>query len=316
MQSHSSEGRDAWAYPGVSSAWEFRPICADAPGMLRVAEGENLSLKKFLYVGCSCADTMTDQEQLLTVNDLRISFGGLVAVDKVSFELKPGEIVGLIGPNGAGKTTTFNLLTGFIDPDGGDIVFNGKDITHSAPHSRAQEGLIRTFQVARELSGMKVIDNLLLGAQDNPRESVVQNFVPVSSGDTFQESNQEKANQWLERLDLWELRDEYAGDLSGGQRKLLELGRALMADPDLLLLDEPMAGVNPSLTDRLLDQIRWLRDEQGLSFLIVEHDIDLIMSISDKIVAMHNGKVLSKGTPEKVQENDELLEAYLGADTV
>jgi branched-chain amino acid transport system ATP-binding protein len=120
----------------------------------------------------------------------------------------------------------------------------------------------------------------------------------------------------LERLDLWELRNEYAGDLSGGQRKLLELGRALMAEPDLLLLDEPMAGVNPNLTDRLLAQIRELRDEQELSFLIVEHDIDLIMSISDKIVAMHNGKVLSKGSPETVQENEELLEAYLGADTV
>lgn len=259
---------------------------------------------------------MADQEQLLTVNDLYLSFGGLVAVDKVSFELKPGEIVGLIGPNGAGKTTTFNLLTGFNDPDQGEIVFNGKDITHASPHIRAQEGLIRTFQVARELSGMRVVDNLLLGAQDNPGEAVFKNFIPISSVDSFQESNQKKANQWLERLDLWDLRNEYAGDLSGGQRKLLELGRALMAEPDLLLLDEPMAGVNPSLTDRLLAQIRELRDEQELSFLIVEHDVDLIMSISDKIVAMHNGKVLSRGSPEKVQENEELLEAYLGADTV
>lgn len=272
-----------------------------------------LSLKKFLYIGFGCASTVTDQNQLLTVDNLHIAFGGLVAVDNISFKLKPGEIVGLIGPNGAGKTTTFNLLTGFIHPDQGDIIFNGTDVTHSPPHVRAQEGMIRTFQIARELSGMKVIDNLLLGAQDNPGESVVRNFVTADTVNSYQEANREKASKWLERLDLSEHRDEYAGDLSGGQRKLLELGRALMADPDLLLLDEPMAGINPKLTHKLLNQIRRLRDEQGLSFLIVEHDIDLIMSISDKIVAMHNGRILSRGTPEKVQENDELLEAYLGA---
>jgi len=253
---------------------------------------------------------MTDP--LLRAENLRKSFGGLVAVDGATFEVEEGTIVGLIGPNGAGKSTTFNLLSGFHDLDGGEVVFEGESVGGLSPAARAQRGMVRTFQITRELTGMRVTANMLLAAQDHPGEKVLPALVGTESVEEREERARERAADLLKFLDLWELRDEYAGNLSGGQRKLLELGRALMADPDLLLLDEPVAGVNPELTDRLLARIDDLQSDEGMTFVVVEHDMDVIMSISDKVIGMHNGEVLSVGTPEEVKQDERMLEAYLG----
>jgi branched-chain amino acid transport system ATP-binding protein len=251
---------------------------------------------------------------LLEADGLRKTFGGIVAVDEVSFAVDRTEIVGVIGPNGAGKSTMFKLLAGFQKPDEGTVVFDGEDITDLAPNERTQRGLVRTFQIAQELTGMRVMDNMLLASQNNPGEKVLAAAVNTGSVRDFEGTAHDRAEELLKFLELWDLREEYAGNLSGGQRKLLELGRALMADPDLLLLDEPMAGVNPDLTDRLLQRIMDLRDERDMTFLVVEHDIDAIMRISDTVIGMHDGTVLSKGTPEEVQSDEQMLEAYLGGD--
>ncbi|WP_049937747.1 ABC transporter ATP-binding protein [Haloplanus natans] len=251
---------------------------------------------------------------LLEANGLRKTFGGIIAVDDVSFEVDRNEIVGVIGPNGAGKSTMFKLLAGFHKPDEGTVVLDGEDITDLAPNERTQRGLVRTFQIAQELTGMQVMDNMLLASQNNPGEKVLAAAANTGSVRDFEGNARDRAEELLKFLELWDLREEYAGNLSGGQRKLLELGRALMADPDLLLLDEPMAGVNPDLTDRLLQRIMDLRDERDMTFLVVEHDIEAIMRISDTVIGMHDGGVLSKGTPEEVQSDEQMLEAYLGGE--
>ncbi|GAB6861001.1 ABC transporter ATP-binding protein [Haloplanus litoreus] len=251
---------------------------------------------------------------LLEARGLRKTFGGIVAVDDVSFEVDRREIVGVIGPNGAGKSTTFKLLAGFHRPDEGIVRFDGEEVTDLGPEKRAQRGMVRTFQIAQELTGMRVMENMLLAAQNHPGEKVLAAAANTSSVRDYESDARDRAEELLKFLELWDLREEYAGNLSGGQRKLLELGRALMAEPDLLLLDEPMAGVNPDLTDRLLQRIMELRDERDMTFLVVEHDIEAIMRISDTVIGMHDGKVLSKGTPEEVQSDERMLEAYLGGD--
>ena len=257
---------------------------------------------------------MSDSVPILETENVTRSFGGLVAVDNVSVSLRQGEITGLIGPNGAGKSTLFNLVSGFLDPDDGTVMLKGQDVTELRPDERAERGLIRTFQITRELSGMTVMNNMLLAAQDNPGERIVPLLTKLGAAREYENEQRERAEELLKYLELWELRDEYACNLSGGQRKLLELGRSLMSDPDVLLLDEPMAGVNPDLTDHLLDRIMELRDEENRTFLIVEHDIDTIMSISDTVIGMHNGQVLVQGEPEVVQQDEQLLEAYLGGE--
>jgi len=251
---------------------------------------------------------------ILATDDVTRSFGGLVAVDGVSVTIERGEITGLIGPNGAGKSTLFNLMSGFLDPDEGAVRLKGEDVTDLRPDERAERGLIRTFQITRELSGMTVMNNMLLAAQDNPGERILPLLTQLGTVREFEDAQGDRAEELLKYLELWDLRDEYAGNLSGGQRKLLELGRSLMSDPDVLLLDEPMAGVNPDLTDHLLDRIMELRDEENRTFLIVEHDIETIMSISDTVIGMHNGEILVQGSPETVQQDEEMLEAYLGGD--
>ncbi|WP_251341912.1 ABC transporter ATP-binding protein [Haloplanus halophilus] len=251
---------------------------------------------------------------LLEASNLRKTFGGIVAVDEVSFEVERREIVGVIGPNGAGKSTMFKLLSGFHHPDEGSVEFDGEDVTELEPDERAQRGMVRTFQIAQELTGMQVMENMLLASQNHPGEKVLAAAANTGTVRDHESEARERAEELLKFLELWDLREEYAGNLSGGQRKLLELGRALMAEPDLLLLDEPMAGVNPDLTDRLLERIMELRDERDMTFLVVEHDIEAIMRISDTVIGMHDGKVLSKGTPEEVQSDERMLEAYLGGD--
>jgi ABC-type branched-subunit amino acid transport system ATPase component len=250
-------------------------------------------------------------DPVLRVENLYKSFGGLVAVDEASFEVERGTVVGLIGPNGAGKSTTFNLITGFHEADGGTVELDGEDVTDLPPEARATRGMIRTFQISRELTGMTVRQNVRLGGQDHAGENVVQALAGTASDREAEIAD--RSAEILKQLELWDLRDEYAGNLSGGQRKLLELGRALMADPDVLLLDEPMAGVNPSLSDEIIEMIERMK-RNGLTVLIVEHDIDMIMDISDTVIGMHQGRVLTSGSPEAVQHDDDLLEAYLGGE--
>ena len=249
----------------------------------------------------------------LQVEGLRKSFGGITAVDDASFEVERGSLTGLIGPNGAGKSTTFNLITGMIEPDAGTVTFDGEDITGMEPHAIANRGLVRTFQIARELQEMTVLENMMLAPKGQRGESLWRSVAPGFRGDVVEQEHDLLDRVWevLEFFDIDHIAEEYAGNLSGGQRKLLELARALLTDPDVLLLDEPFAGVNPSLEKRLLEHIHELR-EQGYTFLLVEHDMDLIMENCERVIVLHQGRILTDGTPAEIQANEEVIEAYLG----
>ncbi|PSP78090.1 ABC transporter ATP-binding protein [Halobacteriales archaeon QS_1_68_20] len=252
-------------------------------------------------------------EYPLQVEDLRKQFGGITAVDGVSFEIEAGTMTGLIGPNGAGKSTTFNCITGMYDPDGGTVTFNGEDVTGMDPHDIAQRGLVRTFQIARELSDMTVLENMMLAPKGQRGERLWQSVLPGTRDRVIEQETELVEQVWdaLEFFDIDHLASERAGNLSGGQRKLLELARAMLTDPDMLLLDEPFAGVNPTLEARLLEHVHELR-KQGYTFLIVEHDMDLIMNNCERVIVMHQGKLLTDGTPEEVRSDEEVIEAYLG----
>ena len=251
----------------------------------------------------------------LQVENLSKRFGGLTAVDGASFEVEQGTLTGLIGPNGAGKSTTFNCVTGVLEPTAGTVRFNGEDITGLAPHQIADRGLARTFQIARELGEMTVLENLMLAPTHQRGESLWRSVLPFTRGSVVEQEEEVLEDVWetLDFFDIDHLADEYAGNLSGGQRKLLELARVLLTDPDVLLLDEPFAGVNPSLEERLLEHLHELR-EQGYTFLIVEHDMDLIMDNCERVIVMHQGSVLTEGTPEDVKADERVLEAYLGGE--
>jgi len=249
----------------------------------------------------------------LKVEGLRKEFGGIVAVDDTSFEVEAGTMTGLIGPNGAGKSTTFNCITGVHRPTAGNVQFNGEEITGLSPHQVANRGLVRTFQIARELEEMTVMENMMLAPKGQQGETLWRSLLPWSRQAVVEQEKEVLERCWdiLEFFDIDHLAHEYAGNLSGGQRKLLELARALLTEPDMLLLDEPFAGVNPSLEERLLDHIHELREE-GYTFLIVEHDMDLIMENCSRVIVMHQGNVLMEGTPSEVRSNEEVIEAYLG----
>jgi len=251
----------------------------------------------------------------LRVDGLRKEFGGITAVDGASFEVEQGSLTGLIGPNGAGKSTTFNCITGVHEPTAGEVYFRGEEITGRQPHDIAQLGLVRTFQIARELDEMTVLENVMLAPDGQRGESIARSVVPGLRGRVVEQERDLREEAWetLEFFELDHLATEYAGNLSGGQRKLLELARALMTDPDVMLLDEPFAGVNPTLEEKLLDRIHDLR-EQGLTFLLVEHDMDLIMENCEHVIVMHQGRVLDEGPPAQIQDNEEVIEAYLGGD--
>ncbi|MFB6250903.1 MAG: ABC transporter ATP-binding protein [Halobellus sp.] len=249
----------------------------------------------------------------LEVDNLRKTFGGLTAVDDASFRVERGSLTGLIGPNGAGKSTTFNLITGMLRPDAGSVTFDGEEITGETPHAIANRGLVRTFQIARELQEMTVLENMMLAPKFQRGETLWRSVTPGFRGNVIQQESELLERVWnvLEFFEIDHIAEEYAGNLSGGQRKLLELARALLTDPDMLLLDEPFAGVNPSLERRLLDHIHELR-EQGYTFLLVEHDMDLIMENCERVIVLHQGRVLTEGTPDEIQANEEVIEAYLG----
>jgi branched-chain amino acid transport system ATP-binding protein len=248
---------------------------------------------------------------LLSVDGLRRSFGSLRAVDGVSFGVEAGEIVGIIGPNGAGKTTTFNCISGVLESDAGTVTFDGEDVTNDPPHRLARNGLVRTFQQTRELTTMTVEDNVLLPALDHPGERA---WHAVRQSGASREREQEahgRAMELLETFDIGSMADEYAGNLSGGQRKLLELARALMLDPEMLLLDEPFAGVNPTLTRDIVAHIESLNDA-GLTLLIIEHELETLTELVDRLVVLADGQVLATGRPQEIMEDEEVIDAYLG----
>lgn len=255
---------------------------------------------------------MTESTPVLSVTGLEKRFGGIVALDDVDLTVDPG-ITGLIGPNGAGKTTFFNCVTGYLEPDAGTVRFGGEDVTSDGPAAKARSGLVRTFQIPRELPGMTVRENLLLAPQQQAGETIRSAWVRGGDFVDDERTVRQEASEMAEFLELDHLLDERAGSLSGGQRKLLELARVLLTDPDLVLLDEPLAGVNPTLERKILDRIHDLED-QGLSFLFVEHDIDVIMEHCDTVVVMHRGSVLTQGDPEVVRSDERVIEAYLGGD--
>ena len=250
---------------------------------------------------------------LLEVEGVRKRFGGIQAVDGAGFTVGAGSVTALIGPNGAGKTTLFDLVTGFASADGGSVRFDGEEVAHLAAHQIARRGMVRTFQLTRALAAMPVIDNMLLAAPDQPGEQLRNVVLRPRAVRAREREVTEQARELLEVFGLRDQADAYAGTLSGGQRKLLELARALMARPRMLLLDEPMAGINPTLGHRLLDHIQRLRAEQGVTFLYVEHDMEVVMNHSDRVVVMAEGRVIAAGEPHEVRSDAAVVDAYLGS---
>ncbi|MDP9398982.1 MAG: ABC transporter ATP-binding protein [Actinomycetota bacterium] len=250
-------------------------------------------------------------DPILVADGVTRRFGGLTAVDVAHVEVQRGAITALIGPNGAGKTTFFNLLTGFDKPDAGTWTFDGQSLAGMPAHRVARRGMVRTFQLTKALSKLSVIENMRLGATGQRGESVLRAlFAPLWRA---QEQNiTERADELLQRFKLDAKREDFAGSLSGGQRKLLEMARALMSEPDLVMLDEPMAGVNPALTQSLLGHVKGLREE-GMTVLFVEHDMDMVRDISDWVVVMAQGKVVAEGPPEEVMADPAVIDAYLGS---
>ena len=250
---------------------------------------------------------------LLEVRDVRKRFGGVRAVDGASLDVAEGAITALIGPNGAGKTTLFNVIAGAYRPDGGSVLFAGERIDRRPPHRIVRRGLVRTFQTPRAFARMTVLDNMLVAARAHPGEHVLRLLATPRAVRARERAARRRARELLELLRLDPLAGDYAGTLSGGQRKLLEFGRALMTEPRLVLLDEPMAGVNPSLGRELLDHMLALRERDGLTFLLIEHDLEAVMRVSHRVVVMNEGAVIAEGDPASVRADDRVVDAYLGA---
>ena len=250
---------------------------------------------------------------ILEVEDVAKRFGGVRAVDGASFSVARGSITALIGPNGAGKSSLFNVVTGFERPDGGAVRYDGRSIYRLPPHAIARRGMVRTFQLTKTLSVMTVLDNMLLAAPRHPGERLGGSLVFAAAARRREREAREHALSLLATFALAEMANEYAGTLSGGQRKLLELARALMLEPRLVLLDEPLAGVNPTLGRRLLEHIEQLRADDGTTFLFVEHDMEVVMNHSDRVIVMAAGRVIADGEPQAVRRDEAVIEAYLGA---
>ncbi len=249
---------------------------------------------------------------MLKVENLNKSFGGLHAVSDCTFEIGGGTITGLIGPNGAGKTTTFNMIAGELAPTSGRIVFEGENIAGLPTHEMFHRGIVRTFQIPHEFAMMTVLENLMVVPPKQPGEHIFNNWLAVAAVRRREAEVREKAEAALEFLSLLPLRDAPAGNLSGGQKKLLELGRTMMTDAKLVLLDEPGAGVNPTLLLKVRDMIARLREERGYTFCVIEHDMDLIASLCAPIIVLAEGTVLTVGSMQEIRNNSAVLDAYLG----
>jgi branched-chain amino acid transport system ATP-binding protein len=249
---------------------------------------------------------------MLSVKEVEKSFGGLKAVDSCTLMVQQGSITGLIGPNGAGKTTLFNLITGFYKPDGGIIDFEGEQIEGLSPDVIFHKKMFRTFQITREFEQMTVLENLMIVPPGQIGERVWNTWIRAKKVKEQEVEIKEQAMDVLNFVELTHLKNEYAGTLSGGQKKLLELAKCLMAEPKMVLLDEPGAGVNPTLMKKLAGHIRKLCKERGITFFLIEHDMDLVMSLCDPVIVMSEGRKLAEGRPEEIKKDERVLEAYLG----
>ncbi len=255
---------------------------------------------------------MTASNPLLEVSGLTMRFGGLLAVDGVALKVYPKQIVSMIGPNGAGKTTVFNCLTGFYKPSDGKILFKGEEIQGLPGFKVARKGMIRTFQHVRLFKEMTVVENLLVAQHQSMNTNMLSGLFKTPGYRRSEKEAMERAAYWLERVDLLEFANRTASTLAYGQQRRLEIARCMVTQPTLLMLDEPAAGLNPRETEDLKELIAELRNEHGLTVLLIEHDMKLVMSISDHIVVINQGRPLAEGTPEQVRLNPDVIKAYLG----
>ena len=249
---------------------------------------------------------------ILAVEDLTRNFGGLTAVNRCSFEVEAGRITGIIGPNGAGKTTIFNMVAGALPPTSGRILFEGEDVAGLPTHRMFHRGIVRTFQIPHEFGRLTVLENLMVVPAAQPGERLWRVWTAPARVRGREGDVRRRAEETLRFLALWNLRDELAANLSGGQKKLLELGRAMMTEPRLVLLDEPGAGVNPTLLLKLREMIRTLNRDRGYTFVIIEHDMDLIASLCERVIVLAEGSVLAEGAMAAVRRDPRVIDAYLG----
>ena len=249
----------------------------------------------------------------LEVTNLKKSFGGLKAVDVQSLNLNRNELTSIIGPNGAGKTTFFDLISGFQDSDEGKVYLNKKNITRSQPYSIARLGMIRTFQLTKVFDRMTVLENMMFSASSVNNDSFMKSLIRLPSQKTTEKNIKEKSFEIMKDLNIDHMANSYARELSGGQKKLLELGRSIVNGPSILLLDEPLAGVNPKLAEEILQIILNL-SEKGISILMVEHNIEAVMKISQRVIVLAEGMVIADDIPENVRTDEKVIEAYLGSE--
>ena len=250
---------------------------------------------------------------MLIVKDVHLNFGGVRAVNGATVEIGRGSITGLIGPNGAGKTTLFNLIAGVFRPTAGSVLLDGEDVTGLPPHALFKRGLVRTFQLPHEFSTLTVRENLMVVAADQPGETLWRAIFRRGDVKTGEEAVAERADEVLDFLELIPVADERAGNLSGGQKKLLELGRTMMTDAEIVLLDEIAAGVNRTLLNKIGDAILRLNKERGYTFCLIEHDMDFVAKLCDPVIVMAEGRVLTEGTIAEVKADERVIEAYLGS---
>ena len=250
---------------------------------------------------------------MIEIQNVAMRFGGLTAIDHISFSIPPGRITGLIGPNGAGKTTLFNVIAGSLSPSRGAVYLDGEDITPLAPHERFARGLLRTFQIAQEFSTLTVLENLLMVAPEQPGERLMDAWFRPGKVAAHEAEIRTRAFEVLDFLRLTELAQEPAGNLSGGQKKLLELGRTLMTEAKVVLLDEIGAGVNRTLLGELGDRIIELNQTRGTTFCLIEHDLEFVTRLCDPVIVMAEGALLAQGTADQVLTDEAVVEAYLGS---
>ena len=249
---------------------------------------------------------------MIEIKNVSKSFGGIKAVNNVSLSIKKGSITGLIGPNGAGKTTLFNIIAGLYNADIGEIIFEGENISGLRSDQLFEKGVLRTFQIAHEFENLSVRENLMMVPGNQLGENILHTWMSRKRIKQQEKSNYEKASQVIKFLNLDQVENERAGSLSGGQKKLLELGRTMMVDAKLVLLDEVGAGVNKTLLKKIGQSIKTLNSELGYTFFMIEHDIDFISSLCDPVVVMTEGSVLTEGNVENIKNDERVIEAYLG----